>query len=151
MQMCGSVCILYICISADVSVTCVSVCVCVCLCLCVRVCVCVPVYMHVCVSEVLTSTQPVTSCFSGPPRVWMARLSLSPGRSSILPLPLTSWGSRPQTLRTHHHHPILEGAFIQSDLQWTQMHAIKEQVWVRDIGVSNPVPFKLAVKQDITT
>lgn len=36
---------------------------------------------------VLTNTQPVTSCFSGPPRVWMAKLSRSPGRSSILCTP----------------------------------------------------------------
>lgn len=39
----------------------------------------------------LTSTQPVTSCFSGPPLVWIARLSRSPGRSSILFLPLRTW------------------------------------------------------------
>lgn len=36
----------------------------------------------------LTSTQPVTSCFSGPPLVWMAKLSLSPGRSSSFLFPL---------------------------------------------------------------
>lgn len=37
--------------------------------------------------EILTSTQPVTSCFSGPPRVWIARFSRSPGSSSILWIP----------------------------------------------------------------
>lgn len=43
---------------------------------------------------VLTSTQPVTSCFSGPPRVWIARLSRSPGRSSIF-FPLRIWKKKP--------------------------------------------------------